>query len=241
MFSLTHIIFLVISIIYIIAIVILTRNKTVSFSIRWFLYIGIISEIIKVFYYIVTNDNANYLPKTDLPFHLCSIQILFLIFLSLNQNLKIKRLLIAFMIPTGLFGGIAALLLPTSSSINGLLILSIQYFIYHSTLIAFSVNMMKQKEMEFAIKDVFNVLKFLGFMGFLAIYINSILGPESNVNFMYVVRPPMNGLPILNLNQGYIVYIIKYGLLAALLVMVSFSTVVYKSIASFKNKKNTGI
>ena len=41
--------------------------------------VGILSELIKVFYYIITNE-ATYggvLPKTDLPFHLCSIQILF--------------------------------------------------------------------------------------------------------------------------------------------------------------------
>ena len=69
---------------------------------------GIISETIKVFYYISTNDNGNYLPPTDLPFHLCSIQIIFLFILHMSENQKIKRLLLAFMIPTGLFGGIAA-------------------------------------------------------------------------------------------------------------------------------------
>lgn len=230
MFTSKHILFLILAIVYIIILLLFTRNKGIGFNVKSFLYIGIISETIKVFYYIVTNDNGNYLPQTDLPFHLCSIQILFLFILTFSNNVKVNRLLLAFMIPTGIFGGIAALLIPTSSSINGLIILTIQYFFYHATLIVFSINIMRQKELEFTIKDVFNVLKFLAFLGFIAIYINSILGRESNVNFMYVVRPPMDGLPIINLDHGYIAYIIKYGLVAVTLVFVSFSNIIFKTI-----------
>ena len=52
--------------------------------------IGIISEIIKVVYYIVRNESTHggYLPKTDLPFHLCSIQIIFLAILHYSKNEK---------------------------------------------------------------------------------------------------------------------------------------------------------
>ncbi len=51
---------------------------------KWFrllLYVGIVSETIKVFYYILSNEKTygGYLPKTDLPFHLCSVQLLSLI------------------------------------------------------------------------------------------------------------------------------------------------------------------
>lgn len=237
MFSEKHIIFLVLTFAFIIIVLSLTKKKSISFAVQWFLVIGIISETIKVFYYISTNDNGNYLPATDLPFHLCSIQIIFLFILHMSENQKIKRLLLAFMIPTGLFGGIAALMIPTSSSINGLLILSIQYFFYHATLIAFSVHILRQREIEFSVKDVMNVLKLLAFIGFMAIYINGILGPDTNVNFMYVVRPPMDGLPLLNLNQGYIMYIVKYALLSCVLVSLTFSQVFVRAYAEQKQIK----
>ena len=222
MFTTKHIVFLLLSLLYLVLILILTKKKSVKFAIKWFLVIGIISETIKVFYYIVTNDNGNYLPATDLPFHLCSIQIIFLLILSMSENEKLKKLLLAFMIPTGLYGGLAALLIPTSSSINGYLILSFQYFFYHATLMAFSIHIMRQKEIVFGIKDVFNVLKFLVLIGFIAIYVNAILGSDTNVNFMYVVRPPMSGLPYLNLDQGYIMYMIKYAILVVVMVFLTY-------------------
>lgn len=238
MFTNKHIVFLIISIIYVFVILFLIKKKSIDFSIKWFLVIGIVSEVIKVFYYIVTNDNGNYLPATDLPFHLCSIQIIFLVILRTTTNQKIKRLLLTVMIPTGLFGGLAALFIPTSSSINGFLILSMQYFFYHATLIAFAIHVMRTIEIEFTVKDVLNCLSFLMLIGFLAIYVNGILGRESNANYMYVVRPPMDDLPLLNLNQGYIMYIVKYSILASLLVSLTFSKVFVKAfIASRKSEE----
>lgn len=234
MFSTKHIVFLLLAVAFIVIVLGLTKKKNIEFAIKWFLVIGIISETIKVFYYIVTNDNGNYLPATDLPFHLCSIQIIFLFILKMSDNQKIKRLLLAFMIPTGLFGGIAALMIPTSSSINGLLILSIQYFFYHAALITFSIHILRQHEMEFTIKDVKNVLKLLLFIGFMAIYINGILGPDTNANFMYVVRPPMDGLPLLNLDQGYMMYMIKYASLSCVLVCLTFTHVFVKAYGKEK-------
>lgn len=241
MFTSKHIIFLIISVVYATVVLFLIRKKSINFSIKWFLYIGIISEIIKVFYYIVTNDNGNYLPATDLPFHLCSIQIIFLFILYKTEHEKTRRLLLTVMIPTGLFGGLAALFIPTSSSINGLMILSIQYFFYHATLIAFSIHVYRRKEYKFTMKDVFNCFKFIVLMGFIAIYINGILGRATNVNFMYVVRPPMDGLPLLNLNQGYIIYLIKYGFLALILVCLTYYKVfveAYKQVWKSKHHKS---
>ena len=74
--------------------------------------IGMVSEYIKIFYYIMANEatHGGILPKTDLPFHLCSIQILFIFIIVYANSQKIKELLLSFMIPSCLFGGIADLL-----------------------------------------------------------------------------------------------------------------------------------
>lgn len=56
---------------------------------RVLLHIGVVSEITKVIYYILANE-AKYdgiLPKSDLPFQLCSLQILFsLIFVCTEKE-----------------------------------------------------------------------------------------------------------------------------------------------------------
>ena len=95
--------------------------------------IGIVSEIIKIFYYIIQNEDTHggVLPKTDLPFHLCSIQILFIVALNFSASEKLKHFLTSFMMPSCLIGGLAALLIATDSSRNGMWIITAQYFIYH--------------------------------------------------------------------------------------------------------------
>lgn len=178
--------------------------------------IGVFSELIKVFYYIIANE-ATYggiLPKTDLPFHLCSIQLLFLAIVRFVPSQKIKELLLSFMIPSCLLGGIAALLIATTSSLNSAWILSVQYFGYHTAIVIFSLVLLTAKTIKLTYKHYLNCLKFLVGLMLFAIYINSVLyDGNPNINFMYVASPPQAGLPWLNEEQGWLVYIIRYAVL----------------------------
>ena len=200
--------------------------------------IGIISEIIKVVYYIVRNESTHggYLPKTDLPFHLCSIQIIFLAILHYSKNEKLKRLLMSFMLPSCLIGGIAAILIPTYTARNGMWIITLQYFGYHAAISIFSIFLLTNKDMKWTIKDMLNCFKILGLFGLLSIYINSMLNDGTGgINFMYTVAPPQDGLPYLNLNQGWLMYIIKYASVAILAVLLTY---IKPIIDFFKNLKN---
>ena len=47
-----------------------------------------------------------------------------------------QRLILSFMLPSCLFGGIAAILIPTHSARNGMWIITLQYFVYHASLVA---------------------------------------------------------------------------------------------------------
>lgn len=204
------------------------------------LYIGIISEVIKVFAFIIANEDkyGGYLPKTDLPLHLCSIQILFILFLNFSNNEKIKKLLLSFMLPSCLLGGIAAIFIATSSS-RSMPVITLQYFTYHSALIAFSINLYRNKEIKFEFKDYINCLKFLMAIGFFAIYINSMLYDGTvNVNFMYVVDPPQSGLPFLNENNGWLVYICHYAFLAVTLISVCYIKQIIDKVKSLKKVRN---
>ena len=241
MFGIKHIIMLVISFLYIIGGYFLIRKLKQKTVISIALILGIISETIKIFSYIIANESklGGYLPKTDLPFHLCSIQIIFLLILTLVNNEKIKRVLISFMIPTCLLGGIVALFLPTSSSLN-MWPITIQYFMYHSTISIFALRFLLDKDYKLTIKDYIYCLEVLLVVFFFAIYINSIVyDGESKINFMYVVNPPMENLPYLNKNGGWFAYIIKYIVLVFVLASLVYVVPIINYFKSLLSKSKT--
>ncbi len=215
-FETKHIILLIISLILIPILYFISRKITFTKMTKIMLFLGILSEIVKIFYYIITNEDTHggVLPKTDLPFHLCSIQIIFILILNISKNEKLKKLIISFIMPSCLIGGLAALLLPTTSALNGLFILTAQYFLYHIAIMVYALFLMTSEEYNPSFGGYIDCLKMLLIIMFFAIYINSVLyDGESNINFMYVVGPPMDGLPYLNKNGGWLSYIIKYVVL----------------------------
>ena len=214
-FGTKHIIIIVVSMLLIIGLFILSRKFSFATACKAMFYIGIVSELVKIFAYILMNEETHHgiLPKTDLPFHLCSIQILFVAVLNFSSNEKLKRFLMSFMFPSCLIGGFAAILIATTSSLNNWVI-TFQYFIYHVAIIVLALNICTRKEIKLTVKDYFNSLKFVGILLFFAIYINSIIydGTEK-INFMYVVSPPQSGLPFLTEKYGWLVYIAHYACL----------------------------
>lgn len=213
-FGIKHIILFSISFVLIALLFIMARKLKFATVTKIMLYVGIVSETIKIFYYIIQNEEkyGGVLPKTDLPFHLCSIQIIFILILNLSKNEKLKRFLVSFMMPSCLFGGIAAILIATNSSLNGMWIISLQYFAYHVAITVYSLYLATSKEYAPTLQDYFNCLKFLLGMMFVAIYINSIVyDGVSNINFMYVAGPPQDGLPFLNDEKGWLSYILRYA------------------------------
>lgn len=239
-FGTKHIIILCICLILIVGLFILSRKmkfKTICMSL---FYIGMTSEFVKVFYYIVANEEkyGGILPKSDLPFHLCSIQIIFIAVVCFINSEKIKRFILSFMMPSCLFGGIAAIFLATTSSLNGGIAITLQYFLYHVSIVVFGLYLLTSKEVDLNIKDYFNCLKFLLIIFLFAIYINSIIyDGQSNINFMYVAGPPMEGLPYLNENQGWLMYILKYASLVVVCISLTYCRQIYIGIKSLIDKK----
>ena len=58
------------------------------------------------------------------------------------------------------------------------------------------------------------------------------------INFMYTVAPPQDGLPYLNLNQGWLMYIIKYASVAILAVLLTYIKPIIDFFKNLKNKNN---
>lgn len=225
LFGTKHLILIAISAVLIVGFYFATRKMKFSTICKTLFYTGIVSEFIKIFYYITQNEETlgGILPKTDLPFHLCSIQIIFITIIVFCKNEKLKKIILSFMLPSCLFGGIAAILIATDTSRNGLWIITAQYFLYHIALVVFSLHLFTNKEIKLTINDYFNCLKFVVVLLFFAIYLNSIIYDGTNkINFMYVVSPPQEGLPYLNENQGWLMYIIKYAILVVFCITMCY-------------------
>jgi hypothetical protein len=75
-------------------------------------------------------------------------------------------------------------------------------------------------------------------MMFFAIYINSIVyDGASNINFMYVVGPPQEGLPYLNKDNGWLSYIFRYAILVVFCVSLCYIKAIIDTIKDKKSKK----
>ena len=242
MFSIKHIIILGVCALYALGALLLLSRKRPSLegTVKLLLTVGVISETLKVFTYIVRNESTygGYLPKTDLPFHLCSMQLILMVILMLSKSEKLKRALYSFMLPTCLIGGFAALMLPTSSSLS-LPVITVQYFLYHTSIIVFAIYLLMSEEIRFEFRDYTMACLLLFVTFFVAIYLNSWINDyEHPINFMYVVNPPVEGLPFLNKNRGWLVYILRYAALAYFCVTLCFLRPVAQKLRSlFAGKK----
>ena len=239
MFGPKHCIILAICAITMTAAFFVGRKQSLDRLTKILMGIGLVSEFIKVFYYILANEatHGGILPKTDLPFHLCSMQIIFLAVLVYGKSEKVKELLLSFMIPSCLLGGLAALLIPTSSSLQGGWIITVQYFGYHVAIMVFALILMTGGHLKLTIRHYWNCLKFTAILMLVAIYINSILyDGVSNINFMYVASPPQSGLPFLNENQGWLVYIAHYAFLVFFCITLCYLKPIFHSL---RRKENT--
>ncbi len=228
MFGTKHIVILICSLLLIVGVLFLTRTWSLRKKAKAFLYVGIISEVVKIFFYVIKNE-AEYgglLPKTDLPFHLCSIQILFILAVNFSKSQKVKDVLLAFMMPSGFIGGAAAILIPTASSLN-YWVITFQYYLYHVALICFAISILMDKERKLTIKDYYSSLIFVFVLMFFAIYINSVIGIQ-DANFMYVVSPPMEGLPYLTEEYGWFTYMMHYAFLVLFAITACYCKPIYK-------------
>ncbi len=180
--------------------------------------VSIISEVTKILCNMeesLHEKGGMVLDPGDLPFHLCSIQILLILMLKFFvKSDSAKERLLGFMCPTMLIGAVCALFIPTVGT-SFTKVQVYQYFIYHAFLIFFASYVLKERLVKWSFRSYIYNLGYLGIFALICMWINSALsGGYPGANFMYLVRPPMEDLPVLNLNHGWIVYIIILAALA---------------------------
>ena len=222
MFTYTHIIWIAISILIIVAMLLISKflkmsNKTV---LTIMCVVSALSEIVKISLNMIDGvDGGKVLSPGSLPFHLCSIQIFFIFGLRFFiKKESVKKVLYNFMVPTSLIGASMSLLIPTIGT-SFAAVQVYQYFIYHAFLIFYGVYLIREHLAVINVKTLFINYGLLLIIVLFDLWINSFLS-FWGANFMYLTKPPMENLPILNLDNGWYVYIISLLVVGTILMVL---------------------
>lgn len=237
MFSTEHFIWLFISAVIIALLLIITKkfNLKIDTVVTIMIIMSLCSEITKIMCNMLPSphrEGGRFLDPGDLPLHLCSIQIFFMFgYKFLAKTEKTKQTILAFQVPTMLLGAIIALFVPTVG-VKFTVVQVYQYFIYHAFIIFFPIYILREKLVKWEIKTYATNLTMVGLIALIVLWINSFLSvavctceeclaSEHNyfarANFMYLTHPPMDNLPLLNLNNGWYVYFITLASLVIVL------------------------
>lgn len=178
-------------------------------------------------------DGGLILQQSQLSFHLCSIMIYSVILINLVKNEKFVRTLKSFMVPAMLIGAAMSLLIPTEG-VDPSVPRVWQYMLIHAVLVFYGLYLMLIERVDLSLRAYVSNLKILLGIVALGFLMNSVL-EAYETNFLFLRKPPMEGLPILNLDHGWYVYFLTLAAIACLLVFLVHLPFV---IADAKKKKD---
>lgn len=163
-------------------------------------------------------DGGLILDQTQLSFHLCSIMIYSVILINLVKNEKFVRTVKSFMVPAMLIGAAMSLLIPTEG-VDPSVPRVWQYMLIHAVLVFYGLYLMLIERVDLSLRAYVSNLKILLGIVALGFLMNSVL-EAYETNFLFLRKPPMEGLPILNLDHGWYVYFLTLAAIACLLVFL---------------------
>lgn len=200
MFSIQHIIWLIISITLIVVsmICLIRKHPSLLEVLRVCTAVCIASELVKVLscIEIVPSSDGSllfpYLENQHLPLHLCSIQLLLIFYCTFSKQAisdsPRKQAILAFMYPTCVIGAAFALALPsifqTTISVEQAFTHPVAYqtFIYHSMLIVLGLYIPISGEVAFSRRTYRQTMLLLGAVFFCSFYVNSVLASPTYEN-----------------------------------------------------------
>lgn len=182
--------------------------------------ISVFSESCKMMTHMLPSPQGGFaLDPHALPFHLCSMQIFIVFFITFAKPSPLREKVVSFSVPAALLGGIMAMLIPTDG-VDFRDPLAYQCFIFHAGLVWLALYFIRTRQVDMGRKAYGrNLLILLGLAG-LMIYVNGALFAYGT-NFMFLTRPPMEGLPILNLDHGWYGYFLSLAALAVVLMTLA--------------------
>ena len=218
MFTTGHFIWLGVIAVAIAAAIVLTKKFNVSQNaVQKTVFYALI--VLKLFHVCLSMkespDGGFVINQTQLSFHLCSLMIYSVILINVIKNEKFVKMMKSFMVPCMLIGAAMALLIPTEG-VNIATPRVWQYMLIHGVLVFYGLYLMIVEKVDLSVKAYLTNLKLLIVVVIFAFLMNSVL-EQYNTNFLFLRKPPMEGLPILNLDNGWYVYFISLALVACTL------------------------
>ncbi len=254
MFTLNHIIWLVISIILIAAaIYLLNKYKPDLDKVLTAACIGaVLSEFTRAFslMHLVPSADGSmmtpFLELHNLPFHLCSVQVLLIFFVKFAKDGELRTAILAFMYPTCAAGAFIALFIPiiftddidvSQAFTHGI---AYQYFLWHSLLVILGIYIAVSKQVNIQRKHWLTTVGILTGMALISIYLNSwmsmvtyengeIVSVDYTPNFFFTSRPPIP-FDFTSIGQWYVYFIILVALVCL------FALIFY--LPFFKNEEH---
>lgn len=249
MFSVQHIIWVIVSVVIIgLSLVYLHRRKP---ELRDVLsaccMVCVASEVIKVLSCIEMVPSADgsiiypYLQMQHLPLHLCSIHLFTIFFCRFGKGSiaesRTKQFLLTFMYPTCTIGALFAIALPsifdTTITVQQAFIHPIAYqlFLYHSMLIVLGFYIPMSGEVRFSWYTYRSTMASMAVLALVGIYVNSIMASPTYVdgklisvdyvtNFFFLYRTPI-GIA-LNTKIAWLVYLLILMALAFSLIALFY-------------------
>ena len=248
MFTLSHIIWMIISIIAIFSGVILLKkyrlplDKVLSIA-----CVGsVLSEIVKTLAVIKMVPLGNgsgftpYLEMEQVPLHLCSFQIILIFIVKFTKKHNLKQLLLSFMYPTCTIGAFLAIVLPSIFNENNSLTDAFlkahpyQYFLYHAMLVILGTYILISGEAKIKPKNYLTTMAILISLAFFSFYLNSIfaiptyqngeiISIQHMPNFFFTFLTPIS-IPLTKLWHWYlylgIIVALSFSLIALLYIPV---------------------
>lgn len=211
------------------------KKLTVKTAARVMSVIAIASESCKMLTHLLPSPLGGMaLDPNALPFHLCSMQIFIVFYLAFAEPSPVKEKVVSFSVCAALPGGIMAMLIPTDG-VDFLDPLAYQCFLYHAGLVWLALYLLRTKQVDMGRRAYGRNLLILLCLAGIMIYVNGAFF-DYGTNFMFLTRPPMENLPILNLDHGWYVYFLTLALIALLLV-----TLVHLPFMLAEGRKKTGV
>ena len=135
-----------------------------------------------------------------------------------------------------LIGAAMALLIPTEG-VDPAVPRVWQYMLIHGALVFYGLYLMLIEKADLSLGAYLNNLQLLLAVTAVAFVMNSIL-EQYNTKFLFLRKPPMENLPILNLDNGWYVYFLTLALIACTLVLLVQLPFVIKEFKAKRSEKN---
>ncbi|MBE6694686.1 MAG: hypothetical protein E7589_07970 [Ruminococcaceae bacterium] len=221
MFTTNHFIWLgAIALLIALALIVLKKLKISDRAVGKAVMITLI--ILKIFHMSLSMKKSEFggyvLNQTQLSFHLCSIMIYTVIFTNMINNKKVVDTLKSFMVPCLFIGAAMALLIPTEGA-DPTVPRVWQYMLIHGVLVFYGIYLAAVERVDLSFRAYFNNLKLLLGVTLVAFLMNSVL-EQYETNFLFLRVPPMDNLPLLNLDNGWYVYFLTLAAVACVLVLL---------------------